>query len=214
MEINNSGPDSPRWREREAERCRDAILGAAVELFARHGYGSTSMKQIADRVKISVGKLYNHFKGKEEIYQELMQRHMNGLHVRSTDGCSTDDPPMAQLRCRITKGFEYFKEHRDFMAIYHRENPLDLSGMISEQLRRNRDTVAVLFAKAIERGDIPEEAPDILAIILMGAGHALLDVLLERRGAEAFDEVPEIIDRLILRPLEARRHEAKGMEDH
>ncbi len=48
------------------------VLEAALELFSTHGYGATSMRQIAEACDQSVGNLYHHFGSKEKIYQNLI----------------------------------------------------------------------------------------------------------------------------------------------
>jgi AcrR family transcriptional regulator len=43
------------------------IVDAAVELFAAHGVGGTSLQMIADAVGVTKAAVYHHFKTKEEI---------------------------------------------------------------------------------------------------------------------------------------------------
>jgi AcrR family transcriptional regulator len=212
MKPDNDHPRHSARRERERLRYRGEILAAAAGLFARFGFERTSMRQIAERADISVGKLYNHFEGKEEIYRVLMDNHLRELHSRGDAACSPGDPPLGRLRSRIRSAIKHFKEHRDFMIIYHNENPLSLEGMVREEIRKNREIVAGLFAEAIERGDIPKEDPYVLAAMLIGAAHRLLDLLAEREGEDAFESVPGILDRLILNPLEIRGRDAPAME--
>lgn len=56
----------------KGERTRQAIEDAAYELFLEQGYSATSMRQIADCAGIALGGIYNHFAGKDEIFQELI----------------------------------------------------------------------------------------------------------------------------------------------
>jgi len=56
----------------KGERTRVAIEEAAYELFLEQGYSATSMRQIAERADIALGGIYNHFSGKDEIFQELI----------------------------------------------------------------------------------------------------------------------------------------------
>ena len=49
----------------------DEIREAALEQFARDGYSSTSMRDIASRVGIKAASLYNHFGSKEAILWDL-----------------------------------------------------------------------------------------------------------------------------------------------
>ena len=56
----------------KGDRTRQAIEEAAYQLFLEQGYSATSMRQIAERAGIALGGIYNHFAGKDEIFQELI----------------------------------------------------------------------------------------------------------------------------------------------
>lgn len=49
-----------------------AILNEAISLFARYGYDSVSMRDIAQTVGIRAPALYNHFKDKQSLYLEAV----------------------------------------------------------------------------------------------------------------------------------------------
>ena len=51
---------------------RDRILNETLTLFAENGYDGTSVEQIAEKVGIKAPSLYNHFKGKEDILNALI----------------------------------------------------------------------------------------------------------------------------------------------
>lgn len=51
---------------------RDKILDEALTLFAENGYDGTSVEEIAEKVGIKAPSLYNHFKGKEDILNALI----------------------------------------------------------------------------------------------------------------------------------------------
>lgn len=57
---------------RKGENTRSIILEAAYDLFIRQGYHGTSMRQIAQTAGIALGGLYNHFGGKEEVFEEVL----------------------------------------------------------------------------------------------------------------------------------------------
>ena len=52
---------------------RDKILNEALTLFAENGYDGTSVEEIAEKVGIKAPSLYNHFKGKEDILNALIE---------------------------------------------------------------------------------------------------------------------------------------------
>ena len=51
---------------------REKILNSALTLFSKYGYDAASMEQIAELVGIKAPSLYKHFKGKEDILNELI----------------------------------------------------------------------------------------------------------------------------------------------
>ena len=51
---------------------RLVIEEAAIALFMEQGYHGTSMRQIAKRAKHPVGGIYNHFSGKEELFEGII----------------------------------------------------------------------------------------------------------------------------------------------
>jgi AcrR family transcriptional regulator len=56
---------------RKGETTRARILDAAYALFLEQGYHGTSMRQIADAAAITMGGIYNHFTGKEAIWEDV-----------------------------------------------------------------------------------------------------------------------------------------------
>lgn len=51
---------------------RDKILNETLTLFSENGFDGTSVEQIAEKVGIKAPSLYNHFKGKEDILNALI----------------------------------------------------------------------------------------------------------------------------------------------
>jgi len=56
----------------KGEITRLAIEDAALELFMEQGYHATSMRQIADKAGLALGGIYNHFAGKDEIFEGVI----------------------------------------------------------------------------------------------------------------------------------------------
>ena len=49
-----------------------AIMETALEVFAEHGYESTSISMLAKRAGVSKGLMYNYFKSKEDLLATIM----------------------------------------------------------------------------------------------------------------------------------------------
>ena len=210
--LAGSASGSLTRRERERIRCSDEIIAAASRLFAKLGIEKTSMKQIADEADVSVGKLYTYFRGKQEIVHRLLDKAFRELERKANEASREGDSPLEQLRCRLKASIAHFAEHLDFLMIYHNENPMSCEGMIRREIEKFTDDAAALFARAIEEGEILQEDPRILASLIIGGAHSLLHMYAMSGNKEAFEDVPAMIDRLIIRPLEVRQTRDLGME--
>ena len=58
------------------ETTKNRILKEAYDMFIQKGFQGTSMRDIASAAGIKAGSIYNHFKGKEEIFEAVfMKKH-------------------------------------------------------------------------------------------------------------------------------------------
>ncbi len=73
---------------------RDRILDAAETLFARRGYQSTTIKNVAARVGVQGPALYKHFASKRALFEEVLQRLFTPFTTLVTDD---SDPAGSQL---------------------------------------------------------------------------------------------------------------------
>jgi len=56
----------------ESNSTRQRILDEALNLFAQHGYAGTSMRMLARATGLRESSLYNHFSGKDDLYQSTL----------------------------------------------------------------------------------------------------------------------------------------------
>lgn len=75
MVSDKDSAPKPSKGERTARR----ILDTAETLFARQGYDGTSLRQIADGAGIREPGLYNHFGGKQALYEAVLYRALNPM---------------------------------------------------------------------------------------------------------------------------------------
>jgi AcrR family transcriptional regulator len=69
MQDEEAGPT-------KGEASRQRIVEAAYSLFLEQGYHGTAMRQIAERAGLTMGGVYNHFDGKESIWEAVfMTKH-------------------------------------------------------------------------------------------------------------------------------------------
>lgn len=62
----------------DSEERRRTIVGAAMPLFARHGFAGTTTKEIARAAGVSEALVFQHFPSKAALYQEILQQGCEG----------------------------------------------------------------------------------------------------------------------------------------
>ena len=72
-------------KENKGARTTQRILNVAEDLFATQGYDGTSLRQIAQRAGIKEPGLYNHFAGKQALYEAVLFRALNPLAQALTE---------------------------------------------------------------------------------------------------------------------------------
>jgi AcrR family transcriptional regulator len=214
LDANGRDPGRLTRRERTRQQHRDEIISAATGLFARHGYEGTSMQMIADQAEISVGKLYLHFKGKEDIYSGIVEYHVEEIRRRADEEADPTAPPLDRIRSRIRAVIKYVEENEAIVRFYIEE----MEGMGRGCCHMDESGHPIhtaefteLVREAIRRGDIPDEDPDLITAMIQGAGHAMMEVVVEKSGMP-YSTVADYVDRMILIPLEERKRDEKRKE--
>jgi TetR/AcrR family transcriptional regulator, repressor of fatR-cypB operon len=67
-----TGEETMTRREREKAAHRKEIMAAAVKVFARRGFGSATLDEVAQEAEFSKGALYLYFSSKEDILYNIL----------------------------------------------------------------------------------------------------------------------------------------------
>jgi TetR/AcrR family fatty acid metabolism transcriptional regulator len=158
---------------------REAILDAAVEVFAAKGFGHASVRDVARAAGIADGTLYNYFRSKDELLLALLDR-LNETERRPADlagAADVEDFLAGYLRHRL----DLLAANRDLLRALLPEllSNAELRG------RYRREVVAPTMAlgeQALAAGAVDGvrvDDPALTARLLAGTvlGVALLDLL-------------------------------------
>lgn len=105
-------------REPRRDDTRTRILLAAQELFGRHGFDRTTVRQIAKRVNLTDAALYYHFKSKREILEGIWQLPVGGSPAQlRPDGPFTAE----RLREIVESLLDFASLNSDFLRLVNRE---------------------------------------------------------------------------------------------
>ena len=73
------------------KKTKERIFDIAINLFAKNGFDSTSMREIAETVGIKKASMYSHFKSKDEILEKIIDYPMERIGIVGQQGVETEE---------------------------------------------------------------------------------------------------------------------------
>ncbi len=152
------------------------ILDAAIRVFARKGYHTCRVGDIAEEAGVAHGLLYHYFESKEELLETIFRETWRALLDALREVEESGEPAIEQLRRVAAIVLRTWKREPDLVRVLVREVTR------SPQLQREVDEIGEAFA-AIElivaqgqaRGELRADSePRLVAFILYGALEEIL----------------------------------------
>jgi AcrR family transcriptional regulator len=74
MDVKRGRHGERSRREQNTEATRGALLRVARDFFTRYGYDGAKTEQIVRRARVTRGALYHHFRGKKDLFREVVEQ--------------------------------------------------------------------------------------------------------------------------------------------
>jgi AcrR family transcriptional regulator len=179
-------------RLRMKEEARAAILDAAEQVLAEQGFHAARMDDIAERVGVSVGTLYNYFKDRQQLLEALMEVRGREL-LTLLDGeleRSQGTPYRARLQGFLHCILEHSQRHFPLFTVLL-EKGTQRGSATEEELNRHLHMwhevsrrVEQLNQEGLREGALrPEDASHYPKVLLGMVQSTLLLQLLEKQPA-------------------------------
>jgi TetR/AcrR family transcriptional regulator, fatty acid metabolism regulator protein len=128
---------------------RRLILDAAVRVFARKGYHTSRVGDIAEEAQIAHGLLYHYFGSKEEVLQTVFRENWSELLAAFARIEASDEPPVEQLGGIAKVLLRAWRDRPDLVRVMVRE--VARSPHLQEQVDEIRAGFLVI-QRVIEKG--------------------------------------------------------------
>lgn len=92
-------------------------MNTALELFALHGYESTTINQIAKKANISKGLLYNYFESKEDLLEAILNKGIDEM-MEIFDPNKDGILEVSEMEFFINESFKMVEKNRVFWKLY------------------------------------------------------------------------------------------------
>lgn len=206
-----------RTKRLSGEARRDAIIGAAIQLFAEKGFRGATTRELARAVGVTEPVLYQHFKTKRELYSAIIeQKAAEGMELsdrrlgRYLAGC--DDAGFLTALARLL--LERYERDRSFVRLlmFSALEGHELAELFQQrQLHCFYDLVAGYLRRRMAEGAFREMDPYLAARLFLGMinHHGLVRVLFEDRMVRASRKV--VIHEMVRTFLEGIRIKAREM---
>jgi TetR/AcrR family transcriptional regulator, fatty acid metabolism regulator protein len=158
---------------------RRQILDAAIRVFARQGFHSTRVADIADEAGVAYGLVYHYFKSKEEVLNELFSERWSLLLIAIEEADSSAQlSPRAKLEAVAGFIVESYRHNPELMKVIIVEvtraaNSFGRTHL--PEIRRAYDSIAKIVAEGQQagafRGDVD---PGFASMSFYGAIEQLL----------------------------------------
>jgi AcrR family transcriptional regulator/DNA/RNA-binding domain of Phe-tRNA-synthetase-like protein len=167
-----AGPTGGRLARRKA-RTVSAILDASERHFLERGFESAKVDAIAHDADVSVGSLYNHFGGKESLYQAVVERALELFEAYMDEDRDTDRSALEQTLDTAGRLARFARERPGQMRLLCLVEPAtthaeleDISAKVAKAMADRERRTAALIEVAIRRGQVrPVGARDAAAFL-------------------------------------------------
>lgn len=168
-----AGPRGRRGSYAKGQARRQQIVDEAVLVFARSGFTSGSLREVAKRVGLTPAGLLHHFATKEELFAEVVRQ--RDERVRDAAG----DPAEHTLLEQVSKVVAYNQTTRGLTSLYttvsaEATDPQHPSHEeFAERYRRGAERSAALLRAGQEAGEIradidPDQAARLISAVMDG----------------------------------------------
>lgn len=154
---------------------REAILAAALALFAERGFHGTAVPLVAEKAGVGAGTLYRYFAGKEALVNELFQHWKGRLGAALLEGFPVDASPRKQFHEYWRRMGRFAQEHPQgltFLELHHHTPYLDARSRLVEETLLT--TVRGFIERAQAQRAMKPIAPELLMALVYGAFVGLL----------------------------------------
>lgn len=119
--IETVTPGSSRPR-RDSSRTRRAILAAAMDEFAEHGFSGARVERIVARAATNMRLVYHHFGSKDGLYAAVIEHVYEQIRLQERQLDLNPEQPLLAMRRLVDFTIEHFRDNPAFLKLTTYEN--------------------------------------------------------------------------------------------
>src|SRR5512132_3702859 len=189
---------------------RRQILDAAVRVFARQGFHSTRVSDIADEAGVAYGLVYHYFRSKEQVLNELFSERWSLLltTIEQTNGDTSPRERLAMVAGFIVESYRHDPELMKVIIVEVTRAANSFGRTHLPEIRKAYELIAEIVAQGQAEGAFRDDVdPYFASLSFYGAIEQLLSGWifdLIPSGSRDFDRAAELVVATICDGLEPR----------
>jgi len=197
---------------------KQAILQAAIDLFAEHGFNSTSTAAVAKKAGVAEGLIFHYFKTKKKIITHILHRMIDDYMQEIVPLTRKASNGLGAIETIIRHHFRFSQHRQKEFVVLVRDLPSELmhaTNADGQALSERQGAYLTLMENCIERGmndgSIKATQAPETAFIIHGMldGMCRLTVKLGSRAPQTEQLEAQVID-FCRRSLAAEKQESRG----
>lgn len=148
----------------------EAILRESLSLFAQYGFAAVSMRQIADKVGVQPGAIYQHHRSKQDLLVAVLDAHMDGLLPASEANQSGEGTSVQALERFARFHIQYHITRPDEVFVSYMElRSLEPAGyaLIEGKRRQYEQVLKAILARGVADGTFQIADPHVSAMAIL-----------------------------------------------
>jgi AcrR family transcriptional regulator len=173
-----------RARVKRPESRRQELLDAALELFLKKGSANVSVEDVTSAAGAAKGTFYRYFSSRDELTSALQDRFTRDFIAVASErtGAASGEGWWSQLQAFVECFVEYGVTHRKkHEALFHSA----AHSVTSSTDSRLVEWLASFIRSGIGARAFLVEEPDVTAMLLISASHAVVDAAISGRYDQA-----------------------------
>ena len=186
-------------RNRGSEIVRSALINAAINEFAAHGFEGASTRRIAEAADAHQSQIKYHFDTKDDLWKrciEVLLDELDAAILDSFDPSSTDSRGVFEATIRGLVHFAARRPELNRIMIHEATNASDrLNWLVDTRLRDRHAALTVSWSELVADGVVAPIDVDVVYHTVIGAASLLYVNAPEAQLLGIDTSAPSLVDR-------------------
>ncbi len=150
---------------------KEQILEAAIKVFANKGFYNAKVEEIAFEAKVGKGTVYEYFKSKQDLFQEMFKYILSLYFERFVAEISKKCTFKEKIAHLLESHLRFILEHRDMAQIFLSEYPPldeDFRNWVITKKKQMLNLLEKNIVDGIDKKQIHDVNPSLISSVVAG----------------------------------------------